>query len=110
MLCGAAVFFPGKRCPTACVPWDMEGNSPGGVYADEMQAQGGLCCSLHSLKGGCTQVGIGLFSQGKSSRTRGSCCCHHQEMFKLDIRDIKDIKVVRHWNRQPREVMESLCL
>lgn len=36
----------------------------------EKEAQGGPYCSLHYLKGDCIQVGIGLFSQVKSDRTR----------------------------------------
>lgn len=55
--------------------------------------------------------GTGLSSQAKGNRTRESCSCHHQEMFKLDIREnVFTEKVVRHYNRQLREVMELPCL
>ncbi|KFV01407.1 hypothetical protein N339_06406, partial [Pterocles gutturalis] len=78
---------------------------------EKRRLQRDLIKAFHCLKGAYRKSGEGLFTRACSNRTRGNGFKPEEGRFILDIREkFFTVRVVRHWNRLPREAVDAPSL
>ena len=78
---------------------------------EKRRPRGVLIVACQYLKGAYRKAGEGLFTRAWSDRTRGNGLKLKEGRFRLDIRKkFFTVRVVRHWHRLPREVVDAPSL
>ena len=77
---------------------------------EKRRLQGDLVVAFQYLKGVYKKAGEGHFTRACSGRTRGNGFKLIEGRFRLDVRKIFTVSMVRHWKRLPREVVDAPSL
>jgi len=78
---------------------------------EKSRLRGDLIAAFQYLKGACKKDGDKLFSRLCCNRTKGNGFKLKEGSFRPDIRKkFFTMRVVKHWNRLPREVVDAPSL